>query len=278
MRRFNTTLTFLQGCLIASCLVGCHSTSGQSTLISPLVTTSTTTPGEIEKDLSAPESAKLCFAAAESLEKGGKDAEALGLYEKARHLDRRFATQATRRLAVLYDRNGQFDKALDEYRNGLKENPKDADLLNDLGYGYYCRGEWAAAEQTLRKAVAADPKKANAWNNLGMTLAQQGNDAESLQAFEKAVSKAQAHCNLAFIQVTRKNIDQARENYVLALKLEPGLQIARVALNKLNQPASTGAQTTGAANPPVTGLPEASTPALDTAVTLDATGRLTANP
>jgi len=221
-------------------LAGCHSVGSQQTLVSPMpslapAATTSANAGN-PQDLSVNESAKVCFATAEALEQGGKDAEAIALYDKARTLDNRLAAKATRRLAVLFDRNGEFDKALSEYRRGLNDNPKDAELLNDLGYGYYCRAEWVEAEKNLRKAVTANPKLANAWINLGMTLAQLGRYEESLATFGKVVTEAQARCNVAFIQVTQGKVDDAKNNYETALRMEPGLQLARVALQKMNQP------------------------------------------
>lgn len=253
------------------CLVflgGCHTTTGQTALVTPLTsTTSSAKAGEKEPELPISDGAKLCFATAESLEAGGKPAEAIRLYDKARHLDARLAPEATRRLAVLFDRSGEFDKALNEYQRGLQENPKDAKLLNSLGYGYYCRGEWAAAEANLRKAVAADPKFAGAWNNLGMTLAQQSKYDESLAAFGNAVTQAQAHCNLAFIQATQAKIAEAKQHYQIALQLEPGLQIARLALQRLDRKS-----TETVAAPPTVSPNVVSSTARDHAVLADATG------
>jgi tetratricopeptide (TPR) repeat protein len=227
------------GLNLISLVTGCHVPPRDTSLLVPINDGSTAMrAGAKEPELPAGESAKLCFTTAETLEKGGKDGEAIGLYEKARLLDKHLNTEVTRRLAVLYDRCGEFDKALDEYRRGLTENPKDAELLSDLGYGYYNRGQWTEAEKNLRKAVAANPKFANAWINLGMTLAQQYKYEESLQAFGKVVPKAQALCNLAFIQATQSKFDEARKSYEAALNLEPGLQIARTALHKLNQPST----------------------------------------
>ncbi|HZZ79653.1 MAG TPA: tetratricopeptide repeat protein [Gemmataceae bacterium] len=239
----------LAACL-ALFLTGCQLPSSESMLVGPMSDASSSPrAGTKEAELPTMDSAKLCFTTAETLEKGGKDPEAIGLYEKARQLDKRLAVEATRRLAVLYDRNDEFDKALDYYRHALEENPKDAELLNDLGYGYYCRGEWAEAEKHLRKAVGVNPKYANAWINLGMTLAQQSRYDESIQAFGKVIPKAQAHCNVGFIQATQaqslmKSVsasagqlkrNEARRSYEAALQLEPGLQIARIAMQKLNQ-------------------------------------------
>jgi tetratricopeptide (TPR) repeat protein len=245
--RVNRIKLWIAGFLIAAAS-GCQSVSNQGASNSFVSATSAPTPENVkERELPAAESAKLCFATAEKLEQGGKFAEAISLYEKARKEDSRIGVQATRRLAALHDRTGNFDKALEEYNRGLRDNPRDAELLNNLGYGYYCRGQWTAAEKQLRLAVSVDVKMTSAWNNLGMALAQQGRYDESLTAFEKAVSKAQARCNLAYIQATQMKNDEARQNYERALQLEPGLQIARIALQKLGQPRPAGTMAANAA-------------------------------
>jgi Tfp pilus assembly protein PilF len=166
------------------------------------------------------------------MEKGGLYAEAAGLYEKARKEYPRYAS-VSRRLAVLYDEQGNFTRAEEEYHKALELTPKDPDLLNDLGYSWYCRGNWAEAEKYLRQALAADPKHKRAWINLGLTLGQQQRYADSLEAFAHAVSPAQAQCNLAFVFTTQGKRDEAREAYRKALELDGSLGLARAALDKL---------------------------------------------
>jgi tetratricopeptide (TPR) repeat protein len=171
----------------------------------------------------------------------GNVAEAIALYEKARHTDSRVEAAATRRLAVLYDKQGQFDKARVEYEKVLQKNPNDADTLNNLGYGYYSRGQWEQAEQYLRKAVTANPRHEHAWVNLGMTLAQQQRYEQSLEAFARVLPPAETQCNLAFILTTQGKREQAKQAYAEALRLEPGLQLAQAALAKLHESESTNA-------------------------------------
>ena len=128
---------------------------------------------------------------------------------------------------------------MEEYQKLLKPSPKDADLLNDVGYCYYNQGKWSEAEKYLRQALAINPKLARAWINLGMTLAQQNRIEESLEAFAKVVSPAQAQCNLAFIWTTQGKREEAKAAYRKALTLEPNLAPARIAfLAKLEQPAA----------------------------------------
>src|SRR5205807_884165 len=108
------------------------------------------------------------------LEKDGKDVEAITYYERARELDPALHDRASRHLAVLYDKADNQAQATREYQDLLKKKPKDANLLNDMGYSCYNRGQWADAENYLRKAITVDKSHKPAWVNLGLALAQQG--------------------------------------------------------------------------------------------------------
>jgi Tfp pilus assembly protein PilF len=216
-------------------LAGCLSTFWTTPANTSVTPGTPSSPSRAKQDLSPDKAAELCVACARSLEEGGHVAEAIGEYEKARqqnpHLEKLSA-----RLAVLYDRVGEHKQAITEYQRALKARPKDADLLNNLGYCHYCQGNWSEAENYLRQAIAVDDKHQRAWVNLGLTLGQQEHYPESLAAFRKVVGAAEAQCNLAFILSTQGKFDEARKSYREALTLEPGLQLAQAALDRLEHP------------------------------------------
>jgi Flp pilus assembly protein TadD len=186
------------------------------------------------KELPADAAARVCLATAQSLERGGKVHEATLLYERARQKDPRLH-HVCRRLAVLYDRQGNFVRAQQEYEQALRLTPDDADLLNDLGYSHYSRGNWEEAEKYLRKSVDKNPKHERAWMNLGLALGQQERYADSVDAFTRVVGPARAQCNLAFILTTRGKQEEARGAYREALRLDPELKLAEAALAKLER-------------------------------------------
>jgi Flp pilus assembly protein TadD len=191
-----------------------------------------------EAELSGKPAATLALTMAEELEKAGKDGDAIAYYEKARTTDPTVNGKASRRLAVLYDRAGDPGKAMNEFRELLKLKPKDPDLLNDVGYSHYNRGEWTDAETHFRKALDQDKSHKRAWVNLGMALAQQGRHDESLTAFEKAVSPAEAKSNLAFVLATQGKRDAATELYRQALSADSTLKSAQTALAALEKPTT----------------------------------------
>jgi len=87
---------------------------------------------------------------AHEMETNKQPEAAIELYEKARAAEPRLGPAVSRRLAVLYDRVEEFTKAQAEYDEARKATPADPELLADLGYSYYCRGDWKRAEDTLR--------------------------------------------------------------------------------------------------------------------------------
>lgn len=187
-------------------------------------------------ELPVKDAARLCLRAAQEQEKGGETEAAIRLYEKARAADPNSAAAAGRRLAVLYDKAGDFTKSAEEYEALLRVRPKDADLLNDFGYSHYSRGDWAAAEQYLARAVQADPNHKRAWVNLGLAQAQQDRLDEAFQSFCRAVRPADAHCNLAFVLAAKSRTEEAKEQYRQALALDPSQRVARSVLGLMENP------------------------------------------
>lgn len=112
-------------------------------------------------------------------------------------------------LAVLQDKHGDPEKSARSYLQAIHFAPQDADLLCDYGYSRYIQGDYLQAEETLRKAIKLDPTLTRAHTNLGLVLVRQGKDDEAFGVFEKAgLSAGDA----------RENLRQAR----LAAELSSG--------------------------------------------------------
>ena len=226
--------------------------------ISQLVPPADGSSEAIDKDLPPREAARLCIATGEEYEKAGDEVHAVFEYEKARKTDP--TMKVSRRLAVHYDRLGDFQKAQEEYRQALEQSPKNADMLNDIGYGYYSRGRWAESEKYLRQALAVKPKHARAAINLGLCLGAQGRFDEALEMFGKAVTPAQAHSNLAFVLTTHHKWDEARREYQKALQIDPDIPLARAALAKLEKAEREPSKPVQAAQAPTPAFAPAAPP------------------
>ncbi|MFN4260369.1 MAG: tetratricopeptide repeat protein [Gemmataceae bacterium] len=223
-----TTLTLLAPS--AGCLW--HQQEKLPDLVAPLPLDRPPTPEPTE--LPPDKAADACLATARALERQGHPAEAIAQYERARQFNPKLI-QVSRRLAVLYDQVGAFDLALGEYKKALQHAPRDAALLNDVGYCHYQRGDLAEAEQWLRKAIAQDPKHTQAWINLGLVLGQQRRYDESREAFGKVLSPAEAHSNLGVILAQHGELAEAKAACRQALALNPHLPQARIVLARLEK-------------------------------------------
>lgn len=186
-----------------------------------------------EKFLAPTESTPILLELAADLERNGFTPDAITKLEMARQLDPKL--RMNHKLAVLYDQVGNERKALAEFEEALKQNPKDADLLNDFGYCHYNRGRWTEAETKYRAALAIKPDHARAQSNLGLTLAQQGRLDEAEAVFQKVVRPAEAKANIAFVLAAQGKKEEARAMYHAALRLESTLVTARQGLLSLDK-------------------------------------------
>jgi tetratricopeptide (TPR) repeat protein len=140
---------------------------------------------------------------------------------------------ALQSLAHLYVAIKDHDRANATYQRALKAYPKDASLWFELGvYQTKCR-EWDPAVQNLRQALALDPENRFYANWLGNCLARAGRYDDSLACFQQFVGQAQAHYNVARMQVHMQQEEAARQQLRLALQADPKHEEARLLLTKL---------------------------------------------
>lgn len=243
---------FVLGPLVAACLSSGCMTAKPESFDSRLEATAEMDANK-KLELPSKDAARACLATAQLLDRQGKCAEAGKLsdadyrraqeaiafeYEKAIVNDPSLTKTVCRRLAVIYDYLGDFAKADREYDKALALHPKDAALLNDVGYSHYLRGEWTVAEDYLSQAVKSNPDQQTAWINLGMTLVQRNQLDRAFDAFNHAVPEPEAHCNMAFAFSLQGKHREAIQEYRRALELAPNLDKARAAMAKLEYPTA----------------------------------------
>src|SRR6516165_3107768 len=134
----------LAGLWLLTCAAGCVSLPISQGTSSDLPA-GPDSPRAAGPELPPTTSAKVSLTVAETMEKNGQFPAAVALYERARQSDPN--VHVARRLAPLYDRLGDVAHATAEYQRAVKENPRDADILNSFGYFYYSRGKWSEAEE-----------------------------------------------------------------------------------------------------------------------------------
>ncbi len=127
-------------------------------------------------------------------------------------------------LADLYDRNGQYPKAVENYTKVIEVDP-------DMGYAYFKMGtaysrmkQPEKAIKYLRIATKKLPRNPVARNNLGIAYGQVGRLDDEIAAFKEAIAirprYSAARFNLAVTYLKKGDRKQAQLQYQALLKFD----------------------------------------------------------
>ncbi|MFZ5482447.1 MAG: tetratricopeptide repeat protein [Myxococcota bacterium] len=136
-------------------------------------------------------------------------------------------------LGVMLADDKQLPEAFEALQRANRLQPRDAAVLNNLGYVQMAMGRLDDAVATYRAALAADPTSVRARNNLGFALARQEKDDEALAAFRAAGDEADALYNLGLACELRDDRASAITHYKNAIAARPTHLEARAALGRL---------------------------------------------
>ena len=94
-----------------------------------------------------------------------------------------------------------------------------------LGDAYAAQGNYDRAIQSYREALRIEPQHPYTHNNLGIALQQQGHIDEATvhyrQALQSDITRAKAYTNLGFVAAIRGHFGEAIENFHGALQTDP---------------------------------------------------------
>lgn len=145
--------------------------------------------------------------------------------------------EALRMLGIVLHKSGQYDDAVDAYRQALQSAPDDALLWNNLGSAQRARGDGEAAEDAFRRAVALAPELTAAWYNLGKMYKTQGRLELAGPALERALQLDAGHvpARVTYGETLRSlgQVDAAVAAFEQAIRDEPGAGGAWYALADL---------------------------------------------
>ena len=179
------------------------------------------------------DTADICIATAEKLQKNEHFKEAIQLYAKARrHAPDR--SGLTHQIAILYDRIGQTVQARKEFQHAITQEPSDAGIAADYGYFLMQHGEFQPAVEALESSLEKAPHNEQARNNYAVLLMKMGRYEESLAQFMQVVGQAAAHSNVGVLHAKAGRNDLARKHLTQARELDPSLQHPQAFLNVLD--------------------------------------------
>jgi len=120
-----------------------------------------------------------------------------------------------------------LDPTAMEFKDKMKENPKDACLMSD--YANYCakRAWYDESLKYYKKAQTVKKNDQALWVNIGSVYVRMGKSSPAASAFKRAISidpnYAIAHYNLGTIYDADHRYEEAIREYKAALILDPSL-------------------------------------------------------
>ena len=148
------------------------------------------------------------------------------------------------RLGFLYEKEGRFDDALEQYRRALENGLSSSELLYRQGRAYQGAGQFKKAMQSYHHALRRDPDLAPAYFDLGSLLAgyKEYEPAEKLfrAGLKRQPDNYRARTNLGSIYQFQQKYPEAIAEYERSLQIEDSYKarynLGFLYLNKLDQP------------------------------------------
>jgi len=155
--------------------------------------------------------------------------EALEEFKKVLLIDPNYV-KAYNGMGVSYDLLGDFSRAIEYYNDALKLDPNLGYVYNNLGYSYLLQGNLDDAMTALKRAIVINVQDQRFHNNLGLAYGEKGQYDTALAEFKLAGDEAKAHHNLTQIYFKKGLVDEAKNQYAMALKIDPSLTVVRTGL------------------------------------------------
>jgi tetratricopeptide (TPR) repeat protein len=141
-------------------------------------------------------------------------------------------------LGDVYGRQGDKQKALQEFQTAISLKPNYADAYHNLANTYHELGQDDLALQNYQKAAQISPLLWQSYQNIGAIYFQRGESSKALEYIQKAntISPDNPNLKVALGIVYLKLGDKvkAKESFTQALQLDPTSQAAQTGLQESN--------------------------------------------
>ena len=158
---------------------------------------------EFQRQANRPPTAKTLCAMANILAKQGKDSECEFVLKRVINEHPKLLPPYNR-LAELQMRQRRTDAAIKTLQAGLRVDPADPVLLNNLGMCQIVRGNYKEALRMFNRAAGLRPENTRYRANMAVALGLMGRDEESLSLLRKVLPADQAEHNLNVLREARK--------------------------------------------------------------------------
>ena len=147
--------------------------------------------------------------------------------EQARQLLKNKPSSATihHLIGVANQKLGNLEDAVEAYCKAISLQPDHGESYSNMGAALREQGKKTAALEVLKKAISIKPDHVPAYNNLGNVLKDTGQSLKAAEAFEKVISiepnHSIAHYNLGLIHAENSDFNAAKKAFRKAIKIKP---------------------------------------------------------
>ena len=142
-------------------------------------------------------------------------------------------------------KQGQFNRAIAEYKEAIQANPKLEQAYSNLGLLYTAQKNWTKAMESFEKALEIKPDRTTSLNGLGSVLFAMKKPEEALEKWKRVVELnpkfESAYYNMGYVYEKDDKYLKALEVYSKALSVNPRMADSYyrmgVLLNKNEHPA-----------------------------------------
>ena len=160
------------------------------------------------------------------LERQGQFERAIVQYRRALALTPDFLT-ARNRLGITLNKIGRHADASAEFRQALAQHPEQAYLHNNLGFSLYLEEDYDGAIASINTALELDPGFARAHMNYALVLAKLEKFDQAFEELSQAGSTIDAYFNMGVILTEAKQYAEASQYLEAALAANPNFDAAR---------------------------------------------------
>jgi len=124
-------------------------------------------------------------------------------------------------LGLIKSLQGLDDQAISYFKRALEIQPKQIDMLNNMGYSLYRSERYKEAIDFYKQALAINPNNHKILFNYALLKARTKNYQTALKVFSSLMSTAEAHNDVGYIAMKNGDLDQAAYYLQQARKLTP---------------------------------------------------------
>lgn len=142
------------------------------------------------------------------------------------------------RLGITLNKLGRHAEASEHFRKAIALSSGLAHLHNNLGFSLYLEAKYEEAERSLARALELKPGFGRARMNHGITLAKLGKYNEAFSEMRTTTNAADAAFNMGMLLTEAGRYADAAKYLEAALAAKPNFEAARAQLNELSRLAA----------------------------------------